>query len=146
LLIRDRRACSSVSNSATLQSHGLVPPRATWMRLPTSTSSFDRHFAVIQDLSNDEAAHYVQSVIGTTDIVLGTFADPSSPAGIGAIIIKGREAIEVMGEAGSTKFSITAIPCERRELAVAALQMWGDGTIDLKTVPAGCWHQEENCK
>jgi hypothetical protein len=59
--------------------------------------------------------------------VLGTFADPSLPAGIGAILIKGRTATQIMRETRANNKSATAIPCGTRDLAVQAMMMWGDG-------------------
>jgi hypothetical protein len=88
----------------------------------------DRHLAVMQDLDGgDETARYAESVIRAHDIVLGTFADPSLPAGIGAILIKGRTATQIMRETRVNNKSVTAIPCGTRDLAVQAMMMWGDG-------------------
>jgi hypothetical protein len=89
----------------------------------------DRHLTVMLDLGDDEVERYVRSVIASFDVVLGTFSDPSHPEGIGALLIKGREITHVMRETRRMPagLSVTAIPCQTRELVVAALMMWGDG-------------------
>ena len=87
----------------------------------------ERHFVIMQDLDDDEIATYAESVIRAHDIVLGTFVDPSSPAGIGVILIKGREVTALMRETHRSDSTVTAIPCQLRELAVSAMMMWGDG-------------------
>ena len=88
----------------------------------------ERHFVIMQDLDDDEIATYAQSVIRAHDIVLGTFVDPSSPAGIGVILIKGREVTALMRETHQPNGkTVTAIPCQLRKLAVSAMMMWGDG-------------------
>jgi hypothetical protein len=88
----------------------------------------DRHFEVMEDLTDDEVESYVRNVVDTTAIVFGSFPDPSQPEGVSTYIIKGaREVQTTLATRCWDQFSMTAIPCGNIELAIAAAEVYGDG-------------------
>jgi hypothetical protein len=84
----------------------------------------DRHYEVMEGMSDDEVGAYVKTVIDAATIVFGTYPDAGSPDGVGMYIIKGTREL---ASGRSDQFPMTAIPCLELELAIAAEKMFGDG-------------------
>jgi hypothetical protein len=82
----------------------------------------------------------VQKIIDSHDLVWGIWQDPSEPAGVGYMIIKGRRRLKAIAASGETapegaigigpraaRMKTSAISCECAEQADAARLVFGDG-------------------
>jgi hypothetical protein len=79
----------------------------------------------------DGTVGQVRQVIDAHEIVFGVWRDVNEPYGVGVLVIKGGQRLLKASACGeSITASVTAIPCECREQAIATKQILGERDYD----------------
>jgi hypothetical protein len=88
------------------------------------------HRERMKRLSQSEMGAFLKRLIDENDIAWGIFQDVAAPGGFGFHLIKGRRTLEAVVASGKAEnLRVSAVPCIKKELAVAAEKTWGDGSV-----------------
>ena len=90
----------------------------------------NRHTETMRGMTEEAAYAHVKSVIAGHDIAFGIWQDANEPNGVGILVIKGEDLLQVCMDGGrSITGSISAVPCVERDQAVAAKEAMGENVL-----------------